>query len=447
MKPSPLLWIPTLSAAEEIPTAVITFIALLMFLQFGETMAMSTFYSSALFLPFALKSFVRSKVRSAGNFKMCLHIAEGLIFTLLILLEVTIRYIPQEIWLLFLLLFLISTVCAWHELLGTMYYDRMLYPRQQKVFSKTKIFASQSTVVITYGVLIMFVGFLEVIFRMSTEIKTKQMAWAMLCYIIAGGFLIFFALNFIFFKNPQVANNYHYKSMQQTLKNEIMIIDLIRQKEGAKSVIIALFFLLLPQSLLFHTRVLFLLSDKESGGLECSIPDVGFAQGTIGVLAFTIGILLGRYLLNRYGTQKMFWWMVIPLTLSPVFYLTMSQHPLPGNMLAICCMCLLTQLFFGWGLSICLPFVHFISGKRYRNTIGYLYIPVIAASMIIPMSLSGWLCTQLGFKTFFILDAATAVIAWMILIVKPLPCLTPSQPPRGEETKVTGTSTRGPSTL
>lgn len=415
-KHNPFLWIPTLVATEEIATVVITFLALLMFLQFGVSKPMSALYSSLLFLPYVLRSFLRSKVRLMGFFKKNIHISEACILTTLIVLQFFIRYYPGEVWGLFLLMFLISSFCAWHDLLERMYYARMLYPRQQKVFNKTKIFASLVTQVLTYGVLIIFIGFIEVIFRMPTEMQTKRLAWSMECYIIAGAFLVFFLVNLVVLKNPRVHNPYRYESMRKTFQAEIYVIERIKHKSHSIFVILALFFLLLPQALLFFTRVFFLLTKEGDGGLGCSIPELGFAQGTIGVIAFGSGVLLGRHLLLKYGVQKMFWWLAVPLTLSPVFYMTMAHDPLVENIVAICSMCLLTQLFFGFGLNICVPFVRYISGERYRNTIGYMYIPLVAGVMIVPMALSGWLCQWLGFRLYFIVDASTALLAWTVLL-------------------------------
>lgn len=416
-KHHPLLWIPTLSAAEEIPTAVITFVSLLMFLQFGAGMTMSALYSSLLFLPFVLKSFMRSKVRSMGYFKKNLHINQGLVFVLLMILELSIHYLPNKVWLLFIINFAMAMLCAWHDLLGRMYYDRMLYPRQQKVFNKTKIFASQATVIVTYGVLVIFVGFLEVMFRMPTEIQTKRLAWAMECYIVAGGFLVFFLANFLLLKNPRIHNPYRYESMKSAFQSEIRIIERIRQKDNALTIIVALFFLLLPQSLMFFTRVFFLLAQAREGGMECSIQEVGFAQGTIGVMAFGIGLIFGRYLISVFGAQRMFWFMAVPLALSPVFYMFMAYNPLVDNMCALCMMCFFAQLNFGFGLNICTLFIQYISGERYRNTVSYLYIPLIAGLMIVPMALSGWLCELLGYSLFFIINAASAPFAWLFLYV------------------------------
>jgi len=405
---SPWSWIPGLSVAEEIPFVIVTYVAVLMFVQFREGYGMSAFYASMLSIPWVLKSFVRSKVRSSGFFKMRLHISECLIFILLIMMEVCINYAHHKNFLLFLVLFIISGLCAWHELLSKMYYERMLYPREQLLFNGTKIFAKQTTTVLTYGVLIIVVGFLEIFFRSISK------AWAMESYLIAGVFFVFTVLNVFTLQNPHIVNTYHYESMAHTVKTELHIIERIRRQTGSRRVILALFFLLLPQSLMFHSRVFFLLAPAGIGGLECTVQEVGFAQGTIGVLAFSFGLIIGRKLLHLYRS-RMFWPMTLSLLISPVCYLLMSQQPMRDDMLMLCLMTFSAQITFGFGLNVCLYFVKFISHERYRNTINYLYIPLIAASMFLPMMLSGWMCEWLGFRTFFIIDSASALIALILI--------------------------------
>ncbi|MDE6721857.1 MAG: hypothetical protein K2J84_06905, partial [Bacteroidaceae bacterium] len=151
---SPWLWIPCLCAAEEIPSAVVTYVALLMLLQFGTSGAMATLYSALLFLPWVLKSYFYSKVRKAGRFKRYLHVVEVLMFLCLMGIAVYISEAAVKGWLLFLFLFVLSFLCAWHELLSRLYYSRMLLPRQQRIFNNVKMVASQVALVVTYGVLI-----------------------------------------------------------------------------------------------------------------------------------------------------------------------------------------------------------------------------------------------------------------------------------------------------
>ena len=166
---------------------------------------------------------------------------------------------------------------------------------------------------------------------------------------------------------------------------------------------------------MFNPRVFFLLASSERGGLDCSFQDVGFAQGTIGVLAFSIGIALGRALMSRYGNRSMFGMTAVVLTLSPVPYMLMARQPQLDNMFLLCCMTFVAQLFFGFGLNVCRVYVPYISEQRYRNVTNFLYLPMVASLMVVPMAVSGWLCSELGYSTFFKLCVAIAPLAWVLL--------------------------------
>lgn len=406
---SPWIWIPSLCVAEEIPAAVVMFVALLMFLQFGADEGMAALYSGGLFLPWVMKSYFYSKVRNAGLLERNLHRAELLMLVCLMGIAVYVSEAKVQDWLLFVLLFALSCLCAWHELLSRLFYSKMLEPREQRLYGTTKMVSSQMTLVVTYGVLIIVAGFFEVFFR------SYQKAWAMESSLVAGGFMIFCILNFIVLPRVQGRQPYRYESVADTVKNEWHIVSRIRQKPHIFAVLLSLFFLLLPQALMFNTRVFFLLASSERGGLDCSFQDVGFAQGTIGVLAFSLGIALGRFMMREYGNRSMFGVTAVVLTLSPVPYLLMALYPQIGNMLMLCCMTFVAQLFFGFGLNVCRVYVPYISEQRYRNVTNFLYLPMVASLMVVPMTLSGWLCMELGYQTFFKLCVAIAPVAWIVL--------------------------------
>ena len=408
-KYSPWVWIPSLCIAEEIPSAVVMFVALLMFMQFGADETMSALYSGLLFLPWVMKSYFHSKVREAGAFKRHLHIVELLMFMCLMGIAVYISEAKVQDWLLFIFLFVLSFLCAWHELLSRMYYSRMLYPLEQQLYGNTKMVSSQLTLVVTYGILLIVAGGFEVFFR------SYQKAWAMESSLVAGGFLVVFVLNFVVLQNPHVYNRHRHESLVDAVKTELHSLARFKQKPHVLTMLISLFVLLLPQALLFNTRVFFLLASSERGGLDCSFQDVGFAQGTIGVLAFSLGIALGRSMMREYGNRSMFGVTAVVLTLSPVPYLLMALYPQIGNMLMLCCMTFVAQLFFGFGLNVCRVYVPYISEQRYRNVTNFLYLPMVASLMVVPMTLSGWLCMELGYQTFFKLCVAIAPVAWIVL--------------------------------
>lgn len=410
-KYSPWIWIPSLCIAEEIPSAVVMFVALLMFVQFGADETMAALYSGLLFLPWVMKSYFHSKVRNAGNYKRNLHWVELLMFICLMGIAVYISETKVQDWLLFIFLFVLSFLCAWHELLSRMYYSRMLYPLEQQLYGNTKMVSSQLTLVVTYGILLIVAGGFEVFFR------SYQKAWAMESSLVAGGFLVVFVLNFVVLQHPHVFNRHRHESLKDSVKTELHSLARFKQKPHVLTMLISLFVLLLPQALLFNTRVFFLLASSEEGGLSCSVQDVGFAQGTIGVVAFFLGVIIGRAMMKKNGQSAMFWDTAVVLTLSPLSYWLMARNPQPDSLLLICCMTFFAQLCFGFGLNVCRPFIIYISEQRYRNTTNFLYVPLVASLMVVPMTLSGWLCTELGYQTFFLACAAIAPVAWILLVV------------------------------
>lgn len=394
----------TIFAAEEIPAAMVTFVSLLMFLQLGVSGSVATALSSLLFLPWVLKSFIRSWVRRAGHFRQMLHLTEAILCVALFALSASFPYGVTPV---FASLFIISMLCAWHELVARMYYERMLRPRLQAIYNTPKVILSQIAVIFTYGALILIVGSMEVFFRQIRR------AWAMGCYITAALFVIITVYHLLVLLSPRVGDEARVHSMRSSVKAEIHVIERIKEQPGWWRYVITLFLMLLPQGLMFYARVLFLLDKEANGGLGCTIQELGFAQGTVGVIAFCLGITIGQSLMKWIPLQKVFWPMSIVLGLSPLVYLTMTMEP-PTSLPILCIATFQAQLLFGIGLCICKTLVQSISGNRYRNTVNLLYVPIIAACMILPMAVSGWLVEWLGYHLFFLTDALSAPVAWCI---------------------------------
>lgn len=406
---SPWLWIPSLCAAEEIPMAVVMYVALIMLMQFGASELMSSFYVAMLFFPWVMKSYLYNMVRRSGSFKRNLHVVESLLFLCLMGIAVYISEAKVTVSLLFLQLLVLSCLCAWHELLSRLYYIRVLSLHLQPIFLNTKMLSSQVVLVVTYGILIIVAGFFEVFFR------SYQKAWAMESSLVAGGFLLLLVLNIIFLPSPRINDRYRPETLSHTVKKELHVLSRIQQKPHVFAMLLSLFLLLLPQALMFNTRVFFLFASTEEGGLGCSVQDVGFAQGTIGVLAFSIGITLGHYLSRKHSDQSLFWPTAIVLTLSPLSYMLMAHYPQPDQMFLLCCTTFFAQFCFGFGLTVCRSFVVYISEQRYRYTTNLLYVPMVASLMIVPMAVSGWLCQVLGYPLFFTLTASLAPVAWLVV--------------------------------
>ena len=80
---NPWMWIPSLCAAEEIPSAVVTYVALIMFLQFGASESLASLYSALLFLPWMVKSFLYTSARRVESVRWRIIVVELLMFLIL----------------------------------------------------------------------------------------------------------------------------------------------------------------------------------------------------------------------------------------------------------------------------------------------------------------------------------------------------------------------------
>ena len=396
-------WFLTLFAAEEIPAAMVTYVALLMLLQLGLAPAVATFCSAMLFLPWVLKSFIRPWVNRVGNLKRMLHVTEALLFGSLLLLAFAFTQGPV---LVFLALMVVSLLCAWHELAARFYYERTLRPAFQRLFTTPKLIVSQVAVIFTYGALIFLVGTLEVYFRQI------RYSWSLACYVAAGIFFFFAFLHLGTLKGQRAKGKEQEKGYEEQ--------ETLSPRRASCSLPLApcfiLFLLLLPQALMFHARVLYLFDAQVKGGLQCTMQEIGFAQGTVGVIAFSVGIALGRRLISRFTLQRLFWPMAVCVVLSPFVYLGMTVRP-PESLWMLCCCTMTAQLLFGLGLGVCRLPISAISGFRYRNTINMLQIPLVSAALFVPMAVSGWMVEQLGYGTYFLVNALSAPICLLLVLL------------------------------
>lgn len=403
----------TLFAAEEITATMVMYVALLMLLQLRVAPAEATLLSAMLFVPWILKPFMRPWVKRFGHFGQMVFIVEGLLSAALFFLAFAFRMSTATV---FLALLIVSLLCVWHELVACMYYDSTLRPSLQRLLTVPKAICSQAAIIFTYGALIFVVGTLQVYFR-----QMIRYSWSVGCYVATGIFLLFFLYHFIYLSRSPWREVIPDEDCQDRLPSFKETFRLRRSTEGGcNSVnegwigILLLLFLLLPQALMFYARVLYLYDTHEHEGLQCTIQEIGFAQGTVGVIAFNIGIALNRLLLQHYSFWHLFWPMATCLVLSPFVYMGMTLYP-PGSLGMLCCCTMSAQILFGLGAGVCRYPVSLVSGNHYHNEVNVLQIPVVSAVMFVPMAVCGWMVERFGYNMFFLVNALSAPACLLVV--------------------------------
>ncbi|MBQ0020138.1 MAG: helix-turn-helix domain-containing protein [Bacteroidales bacterium] len=442
--------------AQEIPAALVTFVSLLLFIQTGTSPALSTCYSALLSLPWVLKGVMqradRKSLSIAANGRVDLPIllrrqrlsllcSELVIVLLLLLLSSSLSPNSPLFRLfdvgggggqaLFCQFFLLSLATAWHEVAADNYYHDGLRPSLRLFYDVPRLFVSQGMVVATYGMLIILVGTLQVLSR------SIYVGWTTACVILAGIMGLFFVWHLL-------AGLGHYVKGRADKKARDVkkALHAVRHAPSmgvalSPSITFLLFLFFLPQALMFHTRVLFLLAPVEKGGLSRSLQEVGFVHGVVGALAFSMGIVLSRILVRRRMSRKTvgrhkvrysqyalpkgsslltsvdgrMLLRFLPLLLSPSVYCFMTWFP-PRMLWQLALCTFMAQFMFGYGMHRLLSFLGLPASVGLR-------VPIVALCVFVPMAVSGCLVQQMGFRSFYIMNTLCGLLPVLAVLLLP----------------------------
>ena len=157
----------------------------------------------------------------------------------------------------------------------------------------------------------------------------------------------------------------------------------------------------------------FLLDAQEAGGLNLSTGEVGLVYGTVGILALTLGGILGGVLASRDGLRKWFWPMVAAMNLPNVVYVFLAVTR-PDSLLLVNAAIAVEQFGYGLGFTaFMLYLIHFADGPHktahYAICTGFM-----ALGMMIPGMFSGWLQEILGYDRFFVWVMIATVPSFLV---------------------------------
>jgi PAT family beta-lactamase induction signal transducer AmpG len=192
-----------------------------------------------------------------------------------------------------------------------------------------------------------------------------------------------------------------------------------------ESIAVSIMFLLLyrlPEALLVKICPLFFLDEVANGGLGLSKGELGFIQGTIGVIGLLIGGILGGWMVSKHGLKKSLWPMVFAISIPDALYLIMAYFQ-NASLLFVSASVFVEQLGYGFGFTAYMLFlIHYAEGES--TTAHYaLCTAFMAMGMMIPGMAAGWLQEMLGYQHFFILICilclVTAGLCCFIKLDKP----------------------------
>ena len=403
-------WVPTLYFAEGLPYVLVVTVSSLMFRQLGIGVADVTLYTSWLYLPWVIKPFWSPFVDLVRTKRWWLLLTQLILGAGLAGVALTLNTTNFFRWSL-AILWLLAFSSATHDISIDGFYMLGLDEGEQSLFVGIRNTAYRIAMIAGQGGLLMLVGMFEKMFGSTVR------AWS-LGFLIAGGLMILLWLYHSYILPHPVADCTTGISGSNIIKEFGMTFVSYFKKPH---ILPALLFILLfrfPEAQLGKIAPLFLVDSEAAGGLALTTGQVGFAQGTLGVIGLLLGGILGGITLSRFGLKKCIWYMVAAISVPDLVYVYLSWFPTQNMALVSSCI-FIEQMGYGFGFTAYTLFLMYFARGEHQTSHYAISTGIMALGMMLPGMISGALQESMGYRTFFIwVIACCAVTCAVSAIIK-----------------------------
>lgn len=439
---SPWLWVPTLYFAEGIPYFVVNSISVTMFTRMGVSNGAMALFTSLLYLPWVIKPlwspFV-DIIRTKRWWVMTMQVVMSACFIALAL------SLPSDAGTLVehrthdgsssISLFTVTLIIFWimafasatHDIAADGFYMLALTPGEQSLFVGIRSTFYRLASVFGQGVLVVIAGVLE------TRLGDIPKAWFWTILITAVLFAAVTLWHSLALPRPltdrSAAEKFPNSSTERSHNTGNNGTRLIFRDFGRTfatffrkpGVLLALTFLLLyrlPEAFLVKMMNPFLLASPADGGLGLTTTQVGAVYGTAGVIALTLGGILGGMAVAKWGLRRCLWPMALSLALPCLAFIWLSIAQ-PSSMWTVGAFVCLDQFGYGFGFTAYMLYMIYFSQGEYKTSHYSLCTAFMALSMMLPGMVAGYLQESLGYTGFFwVVGACCLVTIFVTMLLK-----------------------------
>ena len=171
-------------------------------------------------------------------------------------------------------------------------------------------------------------------------------------------------------------------------------------KPGVWLAIVFMLLYRLPEAFLLKMVNPFLLGTTATGGLALDTDTVGIVYGTIGVIALTVGGIIGGIAASRWGLKKALWPMAASMTLPCATFVYLSIC-LPHDLVVISACVAVEQFGYGFGFTAYMLYMMHFSEGKYVTAHYAICTAFMALSMMLPGLVAGYIEEAIGYRNFF----------------------------------------------
>ena len=385
--------------AEGIPYVVVMTVSVIMYKRMGISNADIALYTSWLYLPWVIKPlwspFVDIlRTKRYWIVAMQLVVGAGLAgVAFMVPIAGFFQYTLAFFW-------LMAFSSATHDIAADGFYMLALSEKEQSFFVGIRSTFYRVAMITGQGILVILAGYLEEHPVLPGEDAISS-AWSVTFFVLAGLFLAFFLYHKFVLPYPVIDRPVAGGEGRQVFREFAETFTSFFKKPRVGIIILFLLLYRFAEAQLVKLAQPFMLDGREVGGLALSTTQVGFVYGTVGVVALTLGGLLGGFVASRNGLKYWLWWMLVAINLPDAVYVYLS-YAQPEDFLIVNIGVAVEQLGYGFGFTAYLLYMIYVSQGKYQTAHYALCTGFMALGMMIPGMFSGWLQEQIGYQSFFL---------------------------------------------
>lgn len=380
---TPWKWIPSLYIAEGIPYCAVNTLPVLFYCEMGISVAEITAWTGLLSLPWMIRPFWSPFVDIFSTKRRWTLTMQLLMTTTMLAVAVclpTSFFFASTLSVFACMAFFSAT----HDIAADGFYMLALTEKQQADFVGIRSTFYKVATVVGQGGLTLLAGYLE-----SRGMQPSD-SWAAVFYVLTA---IFFAIWLWHTQSlPRLANDGPVggTTASDIVRNFGQTFATFFKKPHILASLCFMLLFRLPESMCSKMVAIFLKTPIENGGLGLTLTEIGFANGTVGVIALLAGGVLGGIAIGHGGLRRWLWPMAVALAIPCVVYCLLAIWP-HTEFPMICTAIGIEQFGYGFGLTALMMYmIYFVQGQSETSHYAFC-IAFSMAGIMLPGMAAGWI--------------------------------------------------------
>ena len=388
---NPWAWIPSLYFAQGIPYVVVMTLSTVMYKNLGLSNTDIALYTSWLYLPWVIKplwSPIVDLFRTKRFWIVTLQFAIAVAFALVAFTLPGPKFFQLSLAVFWLLAFSSAT----HDIAADGFYLLAMKPGEQAAFVGVRSTFYRLASLSAQGGLVYLAG------RWTTSTGSVTQAWSLVFGLLAAVFLVVGTFHFLALPKP--ASDVATDSGKKPVKEFFAVFGHFLRKPDILTALAMLLLYRLAESQALKLLSPFMLDKREVGGLGLTTQQVGIVYGTVGIIALTVGGLVGGWIISLYGLKRMLWPMILAMHAPIVAFLLLAMFQ-PTSLWLIGSALAVEQFGYGFGFTAYMLYMMMLADGPHKTAHYAICTGFMALGMMLPSMAAGWIEDHIGYVNFF----------------------------------------------